>query len=132
MELDKRTKTLFAVALIIVIFIILNLWLSPAEAGGYHDNRITNNYYPATTITSGVSDSEMDEMFAMSVAVAQHHFDMGTFDWQGSVGAGFYQDDNAVSFAVGKRFEKIDALFNASFGQVNDHSALGVGATFRF
>ena len=131
--MDTRTKTLLLVGAVVGVLIILNLWLSPAKASRYGDvdNSVVNNYYP-TTITSGVSDEVINELFAMSVAVSQHQFDMGTHDWQGSVGAGFYQDENAVSFGVGKRFEKIDALFNASYGQVNDHSVIGAGVTFRF
>jgi len=130
--MDKRTKTLLLVGAVVLLLVLMNLFFGKSEAGGLTvDNSVTNNNYP-TTVTSGVSDEVINELFAMSVATSQHHFDMGTHDWQGSVGAGFYQDENAVSFGVGKRFEQIDALFNASYGQVNDHSVLGAGVTFRF
>ena len=130
--MSKMTDNLVYFIVGVALTLLAALIAFPALSSGLTvDNSVTNNNYPVT-ITSGVSDEVINELFAMSVATSQHHFDMGTHDWQGSVGAGFYQDENAVSFGVGKRFEKIDALFNASYGQVNDHSVLGVGATFRF
>ena len=78
------------------------------------------------------SDSDYAETLAYIAAVGQHHFDHGTYKWQGSVGGGFADDESAVSFALGKRFEGVNGLFTISYGQVNDNSVFGFGGSFRF
>ncbi len=130
-------------------FFILLMFATTAGASGSHSpTNITNNYYTtenyyatettemsdisSLSIAGGISESGISELFAYSAAIAQHNFDYSTLDWQGSVGGSFYNGESAVSFAVGKRFNGLKALINASYGQVLDHSIIGVGATFRF
>lgn len=67
---------------------------------------------------------------ALSIATSQHHFDFGTHTLQGSLSTGFYDDKEAVSFALAKRFDRI--LLNASFGVEQGKSGLGIGLNWRF
>ncbi|WP_372743280.1 hypothetical protein [Neptunomonas sp.] len=100
---------------------------------------IVNNYYnqttevtEVTTITTGMNSKDMAELLAHTAATANIHFDFATLAWQGAIGGGFYQDENSVVFALGKRFESIDGLFSVSYSEVLDHSVIGIGGSFRF
>lgn len=133
----KQRKALQIGAVVLLIIIIGIIW-DTARATGCCKNttNITNNYFSETTITSGVSNSELAEGLAATAAHGGHQFDYSVKDWQGSIVGGFIQgdhDENAVSFAVGKRFERIDALFHTGFTQINsDDRLFTVGGTFRF
>ena len=71
-----------------------------------------NYTYPQTT---SIENTNTYIGVASAIATAQHNFDYGTHDWQGSVGIGAYKDDTAVSFGLAKRFEK--TLINISVGK---------------
>lgn len=77
--------------------------------------------YVPTSNTEGV---------ASAIASSQHHFDFGTDAWQGSLGVGNYENNNAASFSVGKRFDRI--LFNGTIITENDKVSYGFGLNWRF
>jgi len=94
---------------------------------------VTNNWNVSPmTITDGVSDSDLARGIATALAT-NHPFDFSTTDWQASVNAAFYDDEDAVSFGIGKRFDAIgDALWHGSYSQNGSIDAFTVGAVFRF
>lgn len=109
---------------------MLGMLLSPAFATECHNNA-TSNYYETTMITNGVSDKDLAQALALSFSM-NHPFDFATHDWQGSVTGAYYDDENAVSFGVGKRFKKMDALWHIEAGQNGSNEALVGGVVFRF
>jgi hypothetical protein len=126
----------FIIAIVVIVAPVS--WLfNTAEAGG--NNNITNNYFTTetvsttNTITSGLSDKDLNEALAGAAVAGSHQFDYSTQDYQASITAGFLDSQDAVSFAVGKRWEKVDALFHGSYTRVLDNDHLWViGGTFRF
>ena len=84
------------------------------------------------TITSGVSDSDLAKGLSAAGASGGHQFDFGTHDWQGSIVGAWYDDEDAVSFGIGKRWEKVDALFHGSYTQNGSDDLFVIGGTFRF
>ena len=122
----------WAIALIILGGII---W-DQAKAGGSHCCATINNITEITTITDGISGSELAEGLSATAAAGSHQFDMDTYDFQGSITGSWIsgdEDENAVSFGLAKRWEKVDALFHSSFTQINsDNHLFTVGGTFRF
>jgi len=116
---------------VLVIIVALVLWDTASATG--KNNTTINNYYDndATTITSGVSDEELAE--AMSLAFSMNHpFDYNTLRWQGSITGAHYDDENAISFGIAKRFEKMDALWHVEAGQNGSNEAFVGGVVFRF
>ena len=91
----------------------------------------TNNYYETRTITSGVSDKELAQGLALAFSM-NHPFDFATYDWQGSVTAAVFDDQNAISFGLAKRFKKMDALWHIEAGQNGSEEALVGGMIWRF
>jgi hypothetical protein len=124
--------------LVLVVIIALVLWDTASATG---KNNTINNYYTTevtevyetdnTRITSGVSDEELAE--AMSLAFSMNHpFDYNTLRWQGSITGAHYDDENAISFGIAKRFEKMDALWHVEAGQNGSNEAFVGGVVFRF
>ena len=91
-------------------------------------NAMADNYHHGTADT--IVNNTTSEGVALGIAVAQHHFDFGTNSWQGSVGAGYFDDDTALSLAIGKRFGRM--LINGSVSYEDDKTGLGVGLNWRF
>lgn len=102
-------------------YILLFLISFSAYAGNEHHN---DTVYNQTTI------KEMNSGTALGIANAQHQFDMSTHSLQGSVAMGHYDGADALSFALGKRFDKI--LLNGSVGLEDGKVGYGVGLNFRF
>jgi hypothetical protein len=120
---------------IFLLFMVLTIWAGLAFGSKYHNsttNNVTNNHFTEeTTITSGVSDKDLAE--ALSLAYSMNfHFDMATYDWQAGVTGAIYDDENAVSFGLAKRFQKMDALWHIAAGQNGSNEALVGGVVFRF
>lgn len=69
---------------------------------------------------------------ATAIANSQHSFNWGTKAWQGSVGTGLYNDSNALSFGMGKRYGRM--LFNGSIGSESgsDEYSFGAGINWQF
>lgn len=67
---------------------------------------------------------------ALGIANAQLNFDKGTYGWQWSAGAGFYDDSEAVSFGMGKRYG--NTLINGTIGSEDGKTGFGVGISGKF
>lgn len=67
---------------------------------------------------------------ALAIAQAQHQFDWGTHSWQGSVGVGSYGGNDAISFGVAKRFDRV--LITGSFGRGGPDYGFGASVNWRF
>ena len=100
-------------------FILTLLFFIIASSVSAHDYRVTNVY-----------NSYQDSGTALGIATAQHNFDMGTYQLQGSIGTGSYNDSEAISFAFAKRYK--DVLINGSYGLADGKNGIGVGITWRF
>jgi len=101
-----------------LMVILLSLSTHLYASGDRSTTTTTNTYnYSSVTDARGV---------AIAIASAQHNFDYGTYSWQGSVGAGYYNGEDAVSFGVAKRVGKI--LMNGSITP----DSIGVGVNWRF
>lgn len=105
---------------VLILFLALT---GTAFAGG--DREYTyNNTTIVTHNSTGIHG------VALAIASAQHNFDFGTHSWQGSVGTGFYNGNSAVSFALGKRFNKV--IISGSLGIEEGNLGGGIGVTWRF
>lgn len=133
--MTKAKKIVMACFVAIVALIMIFMIIDEANATGrdntnnYYDT--DNNYYETNTITSGVSDSELAEGLSLAMSM-NHPFDYNTLKWQGSITGAYYDDENAVSFGVAKRFEKMDALWHIEAGQNGSEEAFVGGVVFRF
>ena len=120
-----------------VIFLIIMgiLFFDEAQATGknhtVNNYKETNNYYETSTITSGVSSSELAEGLSLAMSM-NHPFDYNTLKCQGSITGAVYDDESAVSFGIAKRFEKMDALWHIEAGQNGSNEAFVGGVVFRF
>lgn len=136
MKRQIRNELAFGVGIMVALMLLF--MALPAEASKpniYIDNSVTNNYNTpgeTTSITQGLSDSEIAELLTVGVAAGSHQFDYSTLDWQGSIVGSWYDDESAVSFGVGKRFSKLDALFHSSYTQNGSEDLFVFGGTFRF
>lgn len=83
-----------------------------------------------TPVVVNVPDTGEDgDGTALALSQAQLNFDWHTTKWQASVGAGYYDNLEAVSVGIGKKFG--DVLVNGSIG-CESKCGGGIGATFRF
>jgi hypothetical protein len=143
----RETRLIYLLAGL--MFAIMLGLATAADASGKHDHDINltiNNYQEPVdvqplsapmTITSGVSDTALAAGIATAMASGGHQFDYSTTDFQGSINAAFQatgSNENNVSFALGKRWKSMDALFHASYtpDTENDDDWFTVGGTFRF
>jgi ABC-type oligopeptide transport system substrate-binding subunit len=134
-------KEFYITIAVIIIIVAGALWVT-AGASKWHggDTTVNNNFNDVTeitevsTITTGVSDKDLAEGLATALAAGGHQFDYSTSDWQGSIVGSWEssEDENAVSFGLGKRFEKMDALLHTSYTQGGGEHYLTFGGTFRF
>ena len=106
-----------------------------------NDNSVTNNYYgydqngEPMTITEGMSSSEVAELLTVAATAGSHQFDFSTTDWQGSVVGAWYDEEDAVSFGVAKRFKESflpNVLLHGSYTQNGSEDLVVIGGTFRF
>ena len=80
-----------------------------------------------TEITNTYNISKNDyKGVAIAIASAQHNFTYGTKSWQGSVGVGFYKEEEGISFSMAKRVGKV--LITGSITS----DSIGAGVSWRF
>jgi hypothetical protein len=108
----KENKVIIAFCVIAVLFFMANI----AWSHDHHESKVIQ-----TVKNNGV---------ALAIAKAQHSFDWSTEKIQGSVGMGSFDNNDAISFAAGKRVGQI--LLNGSIGRENSKYGYGVGVTWRF
>lgn len=120
-----------------IVGILLIFFAMPAES--HHiieiDNSTVNNYYEGSDggITGGLSDSEVAELLTVGAAAGSHQFDFSTQDWQGSVTGAWYDDEDAVSFGLAKRWDKLgQVLLHGNYTQNGSEDLWVIGGTFRF
>jgi hypothetical protein len=135
--MTKSKKIVTACFVAVTILIIIFMIIDEVQASGVTVNNNFNEtveVIETTTITNGVSDKELAEGLAMALAAGGHQFDFATYDWQGSI-VGSYEsgeEENAVSFGLGKHFKKMDALLHTSYTQSSGEHYVTFGGTFRF
>ena len=76
-------------------------------------------------------------VIAMSISASSggHQFDFSTTDWQGSIVGAWYDDQDAVSFGVAKRFSETflpNVLLHGNYTQNGSEDLWVIGGTFRF
>lgn len=101
------------------------LIFSPVIAGEYRHPEVIKPIVQEKTI-----QITEEGQVAVGLAASQHHFDFGTYKLQGSVGVGSFGEADALSFAVGKRVDRI--LFNGSVTRQGDTTGYGAGVNWRF
>lgn len=126
----------------LAVFIALGITLCSELASASGDECVDNscnvtNYYGSeegvTSLTAGLSDSEIAELLTIGVAAGSHQFDYSTQDWQGSITGAFYDSEDAVSFGLAKRWDKFGkVLMHGSYTQKSGEDLWVVGGTFRF
>ncbi len=100
-----------------------------AYAGGSHHHETTVITLPASTVTT-VTTLEQSKGVALAIATAQHSFDWGSYDLQGSLAVGSYGSSDALSVGVAKRFDRI--LINGSVGTEDGKTGYGAAVNWRF
>lgn len=93
--------------------------LANAYSHDYH-------HYESVTVTNAANNNGV----ALAIAASQHQFDFGTHRWQGSIAAGSFGGESALSFGVAKRLDRV--LLNGSFGMQGSSVGIGIGANWRF
>lgn len=105
------------VAIVAVLFVI--------------NEAVARDYEPVKPIvTETTVNKNVVRGAALGMAMAQHHFDFGTYSLQGSVAASSYDDSEAASFAIGKRFDRV--LVNGSIGREDGVTGVAAGVNWRF
>jgi opacity protein-like surface antigen len=138
-----RLKILLADLMLILVMCASVSWLilmSPAQASGCY-KCVTNEYHTTevtrkvTTVTEGISNSDLASGLTMTASAGAHQFDFSTTDWQGSITGAWYDDHDAVSFGIGKRFSEDflpNVLLHGNYTQNGDEQLFVIGGTFRF
>lgn len=118
-----------------LIVAALVLLVSAVQA---HDINITNNidtHSHDSMLTSGVDDDELAALLTVAASAGGHQFDFSTTDWQGSITGAWYDDEDAVSFGVAKRFSEDflpNVLLHGNYTQNGSDDLWVIGGTFRF
>ena len=126
--------------------ILLALLPFTVFAGGWHHSheQVTNvtevtevteltevtNLTELTQINNTTIESSNTTGVALGIATSQLNFDWGTNDVQVGAGLGNFEDNNAASIGIGKRFKHV--LINGSVGREGGKSGYGVGVMTRF
>jgi hypothetical protein len=86
-----------------------------------------------TENSSPISDADLSRLVALSGA-ASHHFDWSTHRFQASTNAALYDNQQAISFGIAKRFTQIDALWHGSISipDGGSNELVTFGATWRW
>ena len=150
--MKKEHRLAIKILIVLALIAILAAIFTPAQAG--RDITINNYYeYPEPppgsnvidqntvnnfSVTSGVSDSDLQQGLAAAIAGGSHQFDFSTTDYQLSIsGVWEVSDENETgySFGFGKRWKEHkyipDALFHMNYTPNSGQDYVGVGATFR-
>ena len=105
--------------LILGLLIIMSIAIySDAVADDPHgvQQGSTNNYYDNKGIASAIS-------------AAQCHFDNGSFHLQLCAGAGYYDNQEAATFGIAKKYK--DFLINGTISTEDNHTTVGFGLNWK-
>lgn len=108
------------------------------NGGGAGVNTTSTDTVNTFSVTSGVSDHDLQSGLAAAMAGGGHQFDFSTTDWQLSVTAVWEvsdEEETGYSFGAGKRWKEQsyvpDALFHMSYTPNGSQDYFMVGGTFR-
>ncbi len=105
----------FALVMVIALFFTLSF---NAMAGEKHHNQLTTNNYQ--TSIKGV---------ALAISAAQCSFDNGSSSLQLCGAVGYYENQEAVTFGIGKKYKSF--LLNGTISTESGQTAIGVGLNWK-
>ena len=108
-------KDIILAALLSIAIVLAFMSIVAADNYHHHENTQLNTQFNGA---------------ALAIAASQHNFDWGTHKWQGSIGLGSFDNQDAISFGVAKRFDRV--LINGSLGREGSKFGYGVGVNLRF
>jgi len=114
----------------LLLILLIGGGSSNAYAEGSHHTAEQTIIIQNTTERVVEKVSQNGSGIALSIAAAQHSFDWGSYDLQGSVAVGGYENSNAISIGAAKRFNR--TLINGSFGIEDGKAGYGAALNFRF
>jgi len=104
--------------LAILLLILPNLAFAHED-----DNRVSQ-------VTNVYNSIYQDAGVASTVALSQLHYSLAVHRLQISIGAGHYNDENAIAAGFGLRINEHFPLVSGSISRDSQHTAYGLGATF--
>jgi hypothetical protein len=128
---EKRIKRYIVMALAVWALALAGTLFVEAQAGGNHNDYIecyqcvTNHTTEVTevnevsnwSLTGSLSDADINDIVASTLAGGSHQFDWVTTRWQLSItfatSTSDWDEDTNFSFAIGKRFGKDHWMPNA-------------------
>ena len=137
-KINTRTGLIVIIALFVLTMILINT--ASAHHTTINNNitevtEITEVYDYSTTLIEGISEDDLHAGLSVTAASGGHQFDFSTTDWQGSIVGAWYEEQDAVSFGVGKRFDESfmpNTLLHGSYTQNGSDDLWVFGGTFRF
>jgi hypothetical protein len=107
----------------ILIFLAI-LLANTAYADNKHHKHIVIEKAPAVTnIYTNIQG------VASAISASQCHFDGGSFDLQLCAGAGYSDNQEAVTFGIGKKYK--DFLINGTITSEDSHTTFGIGLNWK-
>lgn len=94
------------------------------------DHKIIQNVTNVTKVTNVYNSIYQDSGVASAVALSQLHYSLAVHRLQISIGAGHYNDENAIAAGFGLRINEHFPLVSGSISRDSQHTAYGLGATF--
>ena len=110
--------------LIICLIAVLFFTANTAWSDSYH-----SIIYETAPVESTIINTETANGVVLGIAASQHHY-KATTSLQWSVGAGYIDDDSAVSFGLGLQSGKV--FISGNFSSDGSSSAIGFGASGTF
>ena len=118
--------------------VLVALFFATAALAHHINNEVTVNVDTHThdnMLTSGMNDNDLAALLTVAASAGGHQFDFSTTDWQGSITGAWYDDEDAVSFGVAKRFSEDflpNVLLHGNYTQNGSDDLWVIGGTFRF
>jgi len=109
-----------------VLFSVLFFAASYARADQY-----SSIVYEQSPVSSGtIINNETANGAALAIAMSQLSFDWSTKNLQAGVGLGSFDSQDAISFGLGKRVDRL--LINGSVGREGNNYGYGLGINWHF
>jgi len=113
---DNKMIILFCIVAALFFFV-----LGQSYATEYHHAYIGQSSEPTKTESSGT---------ASAIAAAQHNYYWGKSSLQGSAAIGLFDNKEAVSFGLAKKYKK--TLINGSISKEGNQLGIGAGVNWIF
>ena len=121
----------------IPLCLIMCIYPYVGYAGGSHHDDVTVNVESSilvlenkTEVTQHITINKKVIGMALGIAKAQHQFDKGSPKLQWSIGAGSFEDSDAISLGLGKRINGV--MVNGSYGIEDGEEGYGIGINGNF